>query len=328
MPKLGEMLTPRDALLHRPAYRDPTWVESNWWSFLVPEHNLRGHMTAYFRTNIPVVMSLVQVWSKDSLTLLQVDYWDQQVHLPMPPHNLNDFRLNNGLALKMHEPLKRYSLSYDGFSDTRFRLEYEALMPAVSSHETRLPTGKDFSHFHKVDSQMFTDIGHIDQTLMATGEVRVRGKDYKVDFPTNRDHSWSPRPEKAHGRGYFDEGYFGKGEFCFHVQTLNEVADQADVTNGYIIDHGELIALKAGIGRYTMDGWLTRKLEYEVEDERGRTHRFVGEPTAITVLQTWPNQYNIGAVVKWTYDGEEGWGEYKWHWEVTDMLNAQDAGEA
>jgi hypothetical protein len=328
MAKLGDRLTPRDALLHEPLYRDPTWLESNWFSFLIPEHNIRGHCIAYFRTNIGVVMSLIQVWSRDSLTLLDLDYWDQQVHLPLPPCNLDDYRLANGLAVKMGEPLQHYSLSYDGFADTHFRLEFEGLMPAVDSRETQLPTGRDFSHFHKVDPRMATNIGHIDQTLAVSGEVTIRGKTYSVDFPSNRDHSWSPRPEKAHGRGYFDEGYFGNGEFCFHVQTLNEQADEAEVTNGYIIDHGELLALKAGVGRYTMDGWLTRRLEYEVEDERGRTHRFVGEPTAITVLQTWPNQYNIGAIVKWAYEGEEGWGEYKWHWEVTDMVTAQNLARA
>lgn len=72
-----------------------------------------------------------------------------------------------------------------------------------------------------------------------------------------------------------------------------------------------------------MDGWMTRRLEYEVEDERGRTHRFTGEPTATSVMRTWPNQYNIAAVVKWRTEGEDGWGEYKWHWEVTDMVRSQ-----
>ena len=77
--------------------------------------------------------------------------------------------------------------------------------------------------------------------------------------------------------------------------------------------------LKAGEGRYELDGWYTKRLVYELEDERGRTHVFTGEPTAAFVLPTWPNQYNIAAVTRWTHEGETGWGEYKWHWETSAM---------
>lgn len=244
MTKLGELLTSRDALFHAPAYRDATWLESNWFSFTIPEENLRGHVNAYFRTNIGVVMSVIQMWNRDSASVLDLLYWDQQVHLPMPSGNLDDYRLANGLAVTMHTPLQHYSLSYDGFADTHLRLEYHGLMPAVDSRETQLPAGQDFSHFHQVDPSMTSEIGHIDQTLAVTGEVTIRGTTYPVDFPSNRDHSWSPRPERAHGRGYFDEGYFGNGELSFHVQTLNQTAEEAGVTNGYILDHGELLSLK------------------------------------------------------------------------------------
>ena len=322
---IGELLTPRDAYFHTPAYRERTWLETNWWSFLIPEHNVRGHVYVGFRTNLGVVFSQIHVWgSRDAASVLDFDYWDSQVHLPLPPCNLDHYRLANGLEVRMQEPLKRYSLSYDGFGDTHFRLEYEALMPAVDSRETKLPTGLDFSHFHAVDPALNSGVGHIDQTLAVTGEVVIKGKAYQVDFPTNRDHSWSPRPERAHGRGYFDEGYFGE-ELFFHVQTVNEQAEEARVSNGYIVDHGELLSLKAGVGRYVMDGWTTRRLEYELEDERGRTHIFVGEPVVTTWLPTWPNQYNNAGVVRWTHEGEEGWGEYKWHWETSEMLDYQRA---
>ena len=162
---LGTLLTARDALFHQPAYRDPTWLETNWFSFLVPEANLRCHMYNGFRTNLGVVFSQIHVWSKDSPTLLDFDYWDSQVHLPLPPGNLDHYRLANGFEVQMNEPLRSWSVSYDGFGDTHFRLEYEALMPAVDSRETRLPTGADFSHFHAVDPALAATVGHIDQSL-------------------------------------------------------------------------------------------------------------------------------------------------------------------
>ena len=321
---IGELLTPRDALFHQPAYRDPTWLETNWWSFLIPEENLRCHIYTGFRTNLGVVFSQVQVWSKDSFSLLDFDYWDSQVHLPLPPHNLDHYSLANGLEVRMDIPLETYSVSYHGHGDTHFEIDYRALMPAVDSRETTTSSGLDFSHFHAVKPALSGSVGHIDQTMAATGEAVIRGKRYKIDFPTNRDHSWSPRPERSHGRGYFDEGYFSEDHF-FHVQTFNEREDVGEVTNGYIMDRGDLLTIKSGVGRYVMDGWRTMKLEYELEDERGKTHRFSGEPTAFTYLPTWRNQYNNAAVVKWTSEGEVGHGEFKWHWETSNMHDEQIA---
>src|SRR3954469_3931000 len=140
-----------DALFHRPAYRDATWVETNWFPFLIPERNLRGHVYAGFRTNLGVVMSLVVLWSGDCGSILDTDYYDHRVHLPMPPQNLDHYALANGLEVRMHDPLERWSVRYDGFRGMSLEMEVTAMMPAVSSHATRLPDGADFSHFHHVD---------------------------------------------------------------------------------------------------------------------------------------------------------------------------------
>lgn len=81
--------------------------------------------------------------------------------------------------------------------------------------------------------------------------------------------------------------------------------------NGYLIDHGEPLRLKAGEGRYVYDDyWTTTRLEYEFEDERGRTHVFTGEPRGFHHM----GAATVLAVVQWrTRDGETGWGQYDWH---------------
>jgi hypothetical protein len=307
-----------DALLHQPVYGDPTWVETNWFPFLVPERNLRGHVYAAFRGNLGVVMSLITIWSRDCGWLLDTDYYDHRVHLPMPRSNLDDYRLANGLHVRMDEPLKRWSISYAGFNDLRLEFEATAMMDAVTSHMTRLPDGQDFSHFHHVAAPLAGTSGHLDQTLMMRGELQLRGERIEIAFPSNRDHSWGPRPEFGHGCGYFDEGFWGE-EFAFHVQTQNTEQESAPVTNGYILERGTMTPLKAGIGRYEMDGWFTKRLVYELEDVQGRSYRIEGEPTSRFVLPTWPNQFNIAGLTRWTRDGEEGWGEYKWHWETSEI---------
>ncbi|QEC46425.1 hypothetical protein FSW04_01745 [Baekduia soli] len=314
-----EPVPAREAFLHTPVYGDPTWLETNWFPFIVPERNLRGYVYACFRSNLKVAMSIVVLWSgEEVLNVLQTDYWDQRVHLPFPSGNLDDYRLDNGLHVRMTEPLQRWEISYDGFKDMHLELEATAMMPAVTSHMTRLPEGGDFSHFHNVDPSLAAASGHIDQTMMMRGELHLRGERIDIAFASNRDHSWSPRPEFGHGFGYFDEGFFGE-EFSFHVQTRSRHLDVSPVSNGYLLEHGEVILLKAGTGRYETDGWFTRRLVYELEDERGRSHRIEGRPTSQFIFPSWPNQFNIVGLTQWIYEGETSWGEYKWHWETSEM---------
>jgi hypothetical protein len=156
--------------------------------------------------------------------------------------------------------------------------------------------------------------------MHCTGEVRIRGKDYSVDFPASRDHSWSPRPESSSGYGFpmsgnFDFGSFGdRGQdFTFFVQTNNDWADlrKGHVHNGYIIDNGELLGLKEGQGRYTYgtDGWYMREVTYELVDERGRTHVIHGTP--MTYYD--PGAGYLSLTEYKTQDGLVGYGETNWH---------------
>lgn len=317
--KLGSIITKRDMKFHDPAYRDYRWMETNWFTWLVPEAHMRCFIRTGFRLNLGVAEFTCYVWSNGNphAGLLDLDYYDARHHVPIPPSNLDDYRLETGLAVKMTRPLEEWTLRFDGAYDTVFDLNLRGMMPPVHVSET----GTDEA------DRAVIHLGHLDQMMSVTGTVRVRGRDYPVNWPSPRDHSWSPRPEGT--RGYasshssnFDYGAFGN-DFVFFVQTTTEWTDLTNsfVTNGYIIDHGELLRLKTGRGRYTYEdnGWVTTRLEYELEDERGRTHTFRGEPKSF---------YNHGvgtlAVVEWRNDdGEVGWGEYNWH---GDLYKMQELG--
>ena len=56
---LGGVLTPEDALFHEPFEGEWRFAETNWFSFIVPEVPLRGHVMNLFRTNLGVVRSQV-----------------------------------------------------------------------------------------------------------------------------------------------------------------------------------------------------------------------------------------------------------------------------
>ncbi len=309
----------RDLLLHRPAYRDATWTETNWFGFFVPEARLRGSVYALFRTNLGVVRSPISVYSGPCQTVLDLDYFDDRVHLPMPPDDLDDYRLANGLKVRMTEPLTRWEVRYEGRADTVFDLDLVALSPPVPASESQVEgAGAGYASFHRPAGTPDVETGHIDQTMWVTGTVRVNGVTYRVDFPSNRDHSWSPRREWGHNIcGNFDEGHFGR-QLSFHVQTRNDPLEVGQVTHGYVVRDGTTLGLKAGTGRYEYDDWRISRLSYELEDTLGRSYRLSGTPVAWT-SDVMSGSYAVTAVVRWDWEGEVGWGDYKWHWDIFRM---------
>lgn len=309
--KLGSMIAERDMRFHEPRYRDYRWLETNCYTFTIPEVHMGGHIWNGFRTSLDVVASHVFVWSSDNPHAgpKDIDYEDSRNHIPMPPHQLNDFSLPNGVSSRMTVPLREWDVRYDGVNDTVFDLHLRGLSPPLHIAETGTKDAGLSTIRH----------GHLDQMMMVTGTVRMNGVDHHVNWPSWRDHSWSPRPEGPSGSGYaaavssnFDYGAFGE-EYAFFVVTTNHWDDitRGIVHNGYLIDHGEVLRLEAGEGRYVYDShWTTTRLEYELEDERGRTHLFVGEPRGFQHM----GSSTVLAVVRWsTRDGETGWGQYDWH---------------
>lgn len=316
--KLGSVVKRRDAYFHAPRYRDYRWLETNWFTWTIPEKAMRCHMRAGFRTNMDVVESTCFVFDnpKPHAGTLGVLYADKRSHVPMPATNLDHYDLVSGLSVRMTRPLMEWEVRYEGVRDTHFDLHYRAMMPPVHISET----GTDS------ESQATIRHGHVDQMMHVTGTARVRGVDHEVNWPAPRDHSWSPRPESSSGYGFpmsgnFDYGSFGNAgqDLTFFVQTRNDWKDlrRGTVHNGYILDGGDLLRIKAGEGRYTYEeeAWVITALTYELEDERGRTHVFEGSPRSF---------YNSGAgtlaVVEWrTPDGETGWGEYNWHGDLYEL---------
>ena len=316
--ELGSVIKHRDMKFHQPNYRDYRWVETNGFSFTIPDVAIGGHLWNAFRTNLDVVESKVMVWSSTDpyAGLIELDYLDDRHHIPMPPNQLDDFRLNNGLSVRMTKPLSEWELRYDGADGTVFDFHLRGMCPPL--HVTEIGT---------VDAEKGTiKLGHLDQMMMVSGTARLNGVDHRFEWPSWRDHSWSPRPEGAGRSGYaanvaanFDYGAFGE-DFVFFVQTTSswDTPSEAVVDHGYIIDNGELLRLKHGEGRFEFNrAWTTTRIDYELEDEKGRTFLFLGEPRSYYNHGT-----GVNAVVAWRGpDGDLGWGQYDWHGNARKQRN-------
>jgi len=311
-----------DARFHEPTLNEARWLETNWFAFLIPEAGIRGHVYTGFRTSLGVAFSQVMIYSHSGDSLLDFDYMDSRVHLPIGWQGLERFELANGLKVRVHEPHKNITLTYaDDREEVAFELTMDSLMWPVHISETAIPdTGAGFSAFHRVlessDGRPLT--GHLDQTMRVQGHLRMGQHDYDIDFPSNRDHSWGPRNEFGNSCGNFDEGHFASG-LSFSVQTRNDDLKNGVVTHGFIRQGDRVVFLKGGVGRYEVDRWKIRSIVYELEDQDGRTYTITGTPGATAQAQSGSNQYAVMGQTRWTLDGETGHGEFLWHWDVRRM---------
>jgi len=326
--ELGTLITARDAKFHEPFFAEPMWAETNWFSFVIPEEKISAHVRVVFRSNQQVVASQIIVYSGFCDSNIDALYLQERGHMPMPPVNLNNYSLENGLSVKMTEPMKKWTVKYQGIHDTFFDLQAEAITPPLETSETKVAGSREgYTVFHRVEPGT-RKIGHIDQTMHMTGTARVLGKDYSINHCSNRDHSWSPRREWGHRLiGNFDEGHFGIGDLSFHCQTRSDETNMslAEVTNGYIVENGKTYRLKAGEGRFKLDRWYTDEIDYEFEDERGKTYKFHGVPVSRIELIDM-NNYCLAQLIQWECDGEIGYGEVKWHWDMQEMQVRRNAG--
>ena len=319
MAQIGGVVRAEDAKLHPPCDGEGNWCETNWFGFLIPEEKMRGAAYAIFRTKLGVCRSMLQVYSRRQRHVLAMDYLRDEYHIPMPTGDLDDFQLANGLRVKMTRPLEEWVIEFDDGRGNHWDLLQTALMPAVSIAELAVPdSGPGYAIFQRHDAEKPMATGHIDQTMHVSGEVVVNGRSHPVDFPSNRDHSWGPRREYGHNiMGNFDEAHFGR-ERSFLLQTRNDELERGTLTHGYLREGREVIPLKAGVGRYRFENWTLRALDYEIEDARGRTHRLRGEPVSYGESYH-ANAFTTTGVVRWNLEGEAGWGDFKWHWDVQKM---------
>ena len=105
------MITAGDASLHRPTSDDPTWAETNFFGFYVPDLQLNCGVYTLFRANLGVGLSTICMNSKRVRAPWDADYCDMQMHIPMgPDFDLCDYRLPNGLAVRAVEPNMEYEV--------------------------------------------------------------------------------------------------------------------------------------------------------------------------------------------------------------------------
>jgi hypothetical protein len=318
----------------RPSYAEPRWLETQWFSATTGgDHPMRLHFWTGFRTNLGVAVTKVYAFSTIGTSVLDMDLCDMQYHQPIGSSRLSDFSLACGLTVRGRPAPDRYLLDFRSrCGRLTAELDLTALMAPVDLEVTRLESaGPGFTAFHRTAANGLPEnrtgtepVGHIDQTMVVTGEVVFEGERLPVDCVANRDHSWSPRAEYRHSAGTFDMVHFGKA-----LTLLTHTGEHADgtpyVSNAYVLRDGELRRVATAEVEYERDGFRTVGLRYDVVDVEGDRYEILGRPRASAEIDGGQNIYLVMDLLDCTWAGRDGYGEVQWHDEITRLQGRRGA---
>jgi len=306
------VITAADASLHTPTSDDPTWAETNFFGFYVPDLGLNCGVYTLFRANLGVGLSTICMNSKRVRAPWEADYCDMQMHIPMGPEfDLCDYRLPNGLSVRAIEPNMAYDVDFSDGEGTEIHFAYRSLMPAFDIHDpaqdpmvAAAADGSDFAWGTAYN-------GHFDQTGVFEGEVVLRGIRHPFRCISTWDHSWGPRSERhAHTMSWLHAHF--SPQLAMHAIFDFDAATNGSelrLTHGYVLDDGQVHGLKAGSGRTRRRGHYAEEVSLRLVDSSDRTWELQGRAMTAFPWNAWPNVVGYNVLARWECRGLTGYGE-------------------
>jgi len=309
------MITAQDAEFHPPDEAEPSWAETNYFGFYVPDVPLNGGIYALFRPNLGVVNTTVSLNSRKIEAPWQANYWDMQVHVPIPDNrSLLEYDLATGLSVRCREPNKVWDVDYDDGEGTEIHFRYTALMEAFDIHDPdqdpmveAQSSGSDFAWGTAYN-------GHFDQTGHFEGEIVLHGKRHTLDCVSTMDHSWGPREERTRTPMSWLHAHFSKdlamhGIFSFDPEVAPDGTSALQLTHGYLLHDGEMVGLKEGDGTTERDGLYATTTHLRVVDRHDREWIMDGTQQTTFPWQAWPGVVGFNVLHEWRCGEETGHGE-------------------
>jgi hypothetical protein len=308
---MGEV-TPADELMHWECCEEtehPGLVETQWFGFSVPEHDIDVLTYLWAHPNIKLISGGVWGWQGIKRDTLASEMFDMQNFIPdelVREGDLDDYRLDCGYRVEILEPLQKVRIRYDDESRRNsFDVTLTAIMPPAP-----VASGK-----------------HFDQAVRTEGKLLLRGKPYEVNGFHMRDRSWGEtRPETARAVPpiYYSVPVFGE-DLVVHVTAVDDPDRDpawrgmfswdgemaAEYNRGWIWRDGELFAVEEVSVQTAWDaatGHVTGQ-SIELTDSGGRELEVRGTVTAACPWHTYPNMRAEICLTRWECEGRTGWGD-------------------
>jgi hypothetical protein len=291
-----------DDRFHFEQMGDRWWMtETAWFAFCCPERKLGGWLYTMARPNIGTVAGGCWIWDDTASLPWEVLYSSNLTAMRLPrDQELTDIQLPTGVAIRMIEPLTRYSLRYEDAGLVQVDLEFNAVMPPRA--------------LRKGDSS-FKNLNHFDQFGRVTGTVVLHGESIAIDCLAIRDRSWGPRPEHRPGKSAYVTGIASPDCGFLAVTKWNDESNP--VAYGFLIEDGvtgDLVSGRRIVERDPDQGWVNR-ITIEARDEHGRDLFAVGTRLSGIII----NRHSFidsNGLIEWNINGQTGHGEDQDMWPV------------
>lgn len=319
---------PSDELLHRDAgdtITDEALTETQYLGFSVPEAGVHALKYVWHHPNLGVVSGGVWAWQGHKRGALTSEVFDMRTYVDdadLLKSDLAQVLLPNGYRVEVVRPLEELRATYvDEARDSSFDVTFTAVSPPVM-----LSTGH-----------------HFDQVMRTSGEVRLRGRTYRVDGHTVRDRSWGeargeqprPMPPMHWLAAVFSD------DLAVQVTVLDEgvpepvwagtlewdPAGTRAFNRGWVWRGGELRSLErvSVLTRWDRSTGHPARHEVRAVDCEGQPLLMTGTPVAGNDWNTWHNASSRISLTRWEMGGQVGWGDSQsalW----TDMAHALQRG--
>ncbi|MDO8388919.1 MAG: hypothetical protein Q7V57_00395 [Actinomycetota bacterium] len=335
-----------DDQYHPPTSDDPTYVETNWWCFNVPERRMGGWLHAAYHVNRGTVTWRVFVWDPTGADPGRLAYYRTAADVPMPAGaDLRDFTFpEGGYSVKMLTPLMDYHVAYlDPAESFSIEIEHRSVHPPH-----RFTPGEPPAMHNP----------HLDQLGHITGELRFGRDRIAIDCYSVRDRTWGPRTnhhthrqepgttpgrqrvlhqggvqwreiERERGRGriqyIFGHTDANTGFLGFVRPGDGDARGWSPMNVGWLLQDGEFRRLdktRSAMKNYRdqSTGWSDH-MEVRLVDVSGRTM----EAEGFAVSHMCEHGAGSNALMRWEYDGKIGWGEDQDGWRLDHFRRMRHA---
>jgi hypothetical protein len=283
-----------DDHFHPPTDDDPSWTETCWFTFTVPERDLSAQLYPFFRPNLGVAAAGAYVWDPSGDQVWSCRYAKNLWHVPIPDQPLTDIALANGIRYRTLEPERRYHVRFDD----------------PDSPDPHHPALRIDVTFTGITPPSYLGGSHLDQPCRVEGLIVLDGEEVAVDGFGFRDRSWGVRSQ---------QGEMLVGGFAAHGGYSYATASEADAFHTITMDWGEGcrsihgFLLRDGVraplaeGRREVverdgDGFPVR-VRITGTDTEGREVHAEGRCRNRLVFPINPNLLTVNCLTEWTIAG-------------------------
>lgn len=275
------MITAADSDFHPRDPSDPTWTETTFLPFGVPEAGIFGNAYVLARPNLGVAISSIIVSKGICLQPYEIDFCDPQMHLPCPK-SFSRYTLANGLSVEATDAPRNYHLSYENqLGACSFDLTFRGLHQPFDPHDPKENPLLTAAEAQPADVRLGDawGNGHFEVKGHITGSLTLRGQKFKVDCYDGMDHSWGPRKELGTRAVSWISVNFGE-DLAMHLAVPMNIkggeVTYDKVRFGFVVIKGEVTGIVEATVEATRIDMLPISNHITATDARGRRYEFFG----------------------------------------------------